>query len=111
MINWPVIIKHDDEDELIYISSATVWHNDEEMLLYIFTERDVLIDSRGQVFSLTDVQTSPERAQALAIATIDNINELVRAHAVICGECCVEKIHCQTLPQAMELIASLSTQN
>ena len=109
MIYWPAVIKHDGEDELIYISSATVWHNDEEMLLYVFTERDVLIDSHGQVFSLTDIQTCPESAIALATATIDNINELVRAHAVICGECCVEKIHCQTLSQAMKFIESLSS--
>ncbi|MEW6999100.1 DUF4144 family protein [Colwelliaceae bacterium BS250] len=108
MINWPAFIKHDGEDELIYISSATAWQNDEEMLLYVFTERDVLIDSHGQVFSLTDIQTSFESAIALATATVDNINELVRAHAVVCGECCVEKIYCQTLPQAMEFIESLS---
>jgi hypothetical protein len=108
MINWPAIIKHDGEDELIYISSATVWHDDEEMLLYVFTERDVLIDSIGQVFSLTAIQTSPDSAIALATATVDNISELVRAHAVVCGECCIEKIHCQTIPQAMAIIESLN---
>lgn len=108
MIQWPAIIKHDGEDELIYISSELSWQNDEEMLLYIFTDRDVLIDSSGQVFSLSDIQEHFNASPVLANATLDNIIELIQAHAAISATCCIEKIQTKTIGQAIELVSHLS---
>ncbi|MDG1732587.1 MAG: DUF4144 family protein [Thalassotalea sp.] len=108
MIHWPAIIKHDGEDELIYISSALSWQNDEEMLLYIFTDRDVLIDSSGQVFSLSAVQEQFDTSPVLANATLENIIELIQSHAAISATCCIEKIQPKSIGQAIELVSHLS---
>ncbi|OUS28161.1 hypothetical protein A9Q98_07885 [Thalassotalea sp. 42_200_T64] len=108
MITWPALIKHDGEDELIYIESQRQWLIDEEMLLYIFTERDVLIDASGKVYSLSVLQQNINAEQYLAIASVDNLLELVRAHAAISQQCCIEKIFCQTTAQAIELVKQLA---
>ncbi|TRX55125.1 DUF4144 family protein [Thalassomonas sp. M1454] len=108
MIHWPAIIKHDGEDELIYISSELDWQNDEEMLLYIFTDRDVLIDSNGQVFSLDEVQQHLNSSTVLATASLENVIELIQAHAAIAQACCIEKIQTKTIKQAIELVQQLS---
>lgn len=108
MITWPAFIKHDGEDELIYISSLTEWQNDEEMLLYIFSERDVLIDSVGKVYSLPMLQQNIDSDDFIAVASVDNILELVKAHAAVTGHCCIEKINCQTVSDAVELVKDLT---
>ncbi len=108
MIHWPTLLKHDGEDELIYIESAQAWADDEEMLLFIFTERDVLIDSQGQVFSLSDVQANSASCSPLATASVDNLLELVRSHAALQGECCISKIHCQSISECLAIVASLN---
>ena len=108
MITWPAFIKHDGEDELIYVSSLSEWQNDEEMLLYLFTERDVLIDASGKVFSLPLLQQNINSDEYLAIASVDNVLELVKAHAAVSEQCCIEKIQCQTTRQAVEFVKELS---
>ncbi len=108
MIYWPAIIKHDNEDELIFIANEQQWQTDEEMLLYLFTERDVLIDSKGAVYSLPDIQQSPETAKPLGHATVENMLELVREHAVITNHCCASKIHASSIEQAIALVSSMS---
>lgn len=108
MITWPVIIKHDGEDELIYVKSLSDWQADEEMLLYIFTERDVLIDSKGKVFSLPLLQKNIHSEDYLATCNLDNVIELLKAHAAIMGQCCVEKIQTNSIADAIELVASIN---
>lgn len=108
MISWPAVIKHDGEDELIYIDSLEVWQNDEEMLLYLFSERDVLIDSQGKVFSLPDVQQHLDDADILGQGTLENMLELARNHAALTGTCCVTKIHAKSYKDVMLLIKSLT---
>ncbi|WP_371374823.1 DUF4144 family protein [Thalassotalea aquiviva] len=107
MIHFPALVRHDNEDELIYIDSLQDWQNDEEMLLYIFTERDVLIDSTGQVFLLPDVQENLTTATPIANATVENITELVQAHVHILGHCCSEKIRFNTVSEAIAAIKDL----
>ena len=106
MITWPAIIKHDGEDELIYIKDKQQWQQDEEMLLYIFTDRDVLIDATGKVFSLPELQNNLDSDSYLAIANLENILELVQNHAQLSNQCCVAKIQTTTIQQAIELIAT-----
>lgn len=104
MITWPAIIKHDQEDELIYISSVLEWQSDEEMLLYIFTDRDVLIDQLGQVFLLTEVQKDMANANPIATATPDNVMELVKAHLALQQSCCLEKLPSLSIAEAFALL-------
>ncbi|NMP16103.1 DUF4144 family protein [Thalassotalea sp. Y01] len=107
MIHWPALIKHDGEDELIFIENRDAWRNDEEMLLYLFTESDVLVDSTGQIFSLPDLQNNLDSEQVLGQASLDNVIELVANHAVVCNICCAEKINAKNILEAVELVASM----
>lgn len=104
MITWPAIVKHDQEDELIYISSLTDWQADEEMLLYLFSDRDVLIDQTGKVYLLTDVQQSLQCVVEIATATPENVMELVKAHLALEQTCCIEKLPELSIAEAFELL-------
>ena len=47
MINWPVVIKFDGDDELAYVGSEEEWMCDAESHLYNHKGDDYLIDSSG----------------------------------------------------------------
>ena len=107
MITWPAFIKHDGEDELIFIKDQRQWLQDEEMLLYIFSERDVLIDAAGKVFILPEIQKDINSENYLAIANLENVLELIQQHAQLANQCCVSKIQTATIKQAIELLPSI----
>ncbi|WP_371187862.1 DUF4144 family protein [Thalassotalea maritima] len=107
MIAWPAVVKHDGEDELIYIVSEQDWLNDEEMLLYVFSDRDVLIDSHGHVFSLPAVQQNMASTEVLGTATLENMIELAQLHAAVNQQCCVGKIGAGNIAEVMQIIASM----
>ncbi|WP_068547264.1 DUF4144 family protein [Thalassotalea crassostreae] len=111
MIQWPAIIKHDGEDELIYIHSKKHWLEDEEMLLYIFSERDVLIDATGKVFPLKELQQDIEHSNYLVEASLDNIVELIQHHASIVGNCCSSKIQTENILAAIEMVRTIKQES
>lgn len=109
MINWPCIIKHADDAELIYVSDQTEWDNDADLHYFEYDESDYLIDSSGEIYSLTKrhithvVPESSGKSMALK-----DILGLVKAHAAQKGSCCVAKLYAPTITEAFKIVESLN---
>jgi len=52
-VNWPGIIKHSDDVELVYVSDQSEWDNDADLHYFEYIESDYLIDSSGNIYTLT----------------------------------------------------------
>ena len=108
VLNWPGIIKHAGDSELTYISDQVEWINDADHHHFEFDESDYLIDSTGKIFNLSvreDGYVRPEpsgRSMAL-----EEILDLIKAHAAQKGSCCIAKIYAPTIDEAFKIVASL----
>jgi hypothetical protein len=107
-VNWPGIVKHSDDAELIYVCDQAEWDNEDDLARFEYDDSDVLIDSTGQVFGLSrrengGVEPVP-RENTMSLAEILG---LVKAHAACKGSCCVAKIYAPTIVDAFEIVASL----
>ena len=106
---WPAIIKHQDEDELIYIHDQWEWNDIVSSAEYDFDDTDQLIDSNGNTFSITspehnsvDLRKSPETLH------LETILGLVKAHASQAGSCCVAKLYAPSIKDAFTIVKSLN---
>ena len=108
MLNWPCIIKHSDDPELVYVRSQSDWDGDADLHAFEYADSDFLVDSSGNVYTLTlrrDGHARPEptgRAMRLA-----EILGLVKAHAAHKGSCCVAKLYAPTITAAFGIVESM----
>jgi len=108
LLNWPGIIKHSDDAELVYVCDQAEWDNDADLQHSEYDESDVLIDSSGQVFGLSRRENGfvePEPRQDTM--SLQEILGLIKAHAACKGSCCVAKIYAPTIADAFRIVASL----
>ena len=112
MINWPVVIKFDGDDELAYVGSEDEWMRDAESHLYNHKGDDYLIDSGGQIFSLEHVQDGIINTESTCKQIpLQDFIRLVRIHASSSHRCCIEKINFRNIAEGISLIASMSDDN
>lgn len=109
MLNWPAIVKHSGDSELVYIRDQSQWDNDEDIHRFVYDESDVLIDVSGEVYGLTSrqgKQIHPEsRGESMSLQAILG---LIKAHAADTGACCVAKLYAPTLRDAFNMLDSLN---
>ena len=53
-MNWPCIIKHSDDAELVYVGDQSEWDNDADLHYFKYDESDCLIDFSGDIYTLTN---------------------------------------------------------
>lgn len=107
-MNWPVIIKHSDDAELVYVRDQAEWDNDADLRHLEYDESDVVIDSSGQLFALSRQENGfvePERREDSV--SLQEILGFIKAHAACKGSCCVAKIYAPTIADAFSIVASL----
>jgi hypothetical protein len=108
-VNWPAIVKHSDDAELIYVGDETEWNNDAELCSSEYDVTDYLIDVSGNIFTLTRIENKrviPEpNGNAIAL---HELLGLVKAHAAQKGSCCVAKLYAPTIGDAFGIVASLN---
>ena len=108
MVQWPAVIKNDDDDELIYIHSQQQWDNDTELHDFDYDDSDKLIDSSGKMYTLTiKVKHWVQPRDSGAKITLHDLLGLVKAHAAQKGSCCVAKLYAPTFSDAFKIIESL----
>lgn len=108
MVNWPAIIKHAGDAELVYIHDQTQWDNDSELHSATYDASDFLIDSQGNTFSLTHLNNQHIELQPRSEpVTLHDMLGLVKAHAAQKGSCCVAKLYAPTIRDALAIVASL----
>ena len=105
-IHWPAIIKHGDDPELTYISNQSVWERDAERSID-YDDSDLLIDARGNVFTLSDRDNDRAAPKATdKFMALEEILGLVKAHASQAGSCCVAKLYAASIADAFEIVSS-----
>ena len=106
---WPAIIKHQDEDELIYIHNQDEWQNIVTSAEYDFDDTDLLIDSAGKTFAIISPDNnSIDLKQRPEILLLETILGLVKAHASQAGSCCVAKLYAPSIKDAFIIVKSLN---
>jgi len=109
LINWPGIIKHSDDAELIYVSDQSEWDNDTDLHNFEYDESDYLIDVTGHIFGLTTGENNCVKPQFRDESMVlEDILGLVKAHASQKGSCCVAKLFAPTIVDAFKIVESLN---
>ena len=112
MIDWPVVIKFDGDDELTYVDSEEEWMRDAKSHLYNHEGDDYLIDSSGHIFSLERVQDGIINTESTCKQIpLQGFIRLVRIHASNSHRCCIEKINFRNIAEGISLVASMSDDN
>jgi len=109
VVNWPAIIKHSGDAELIYIRDETEWNNDADLHSAVYDEADYLIDSSGNLFTLITRKNNHVHPEPTgnSIALHDLLGH-IKAHAAQQGSCCVAKLYAPTISEAFKIVESLN---
>lgn len=108
-MNWPAIIKHSDDVELVYVSDQSEWDKDADLHCFEYDESDTLIDSSGNIYMLT--KGSNEAVNPVATGESISLIEflgLVKAYAAQNGSCCVSKLYAPTISDAFKIVESMN---
>jgi len=109
MVNWPAIIKHSGDPELIYVSNQNEWENDVDLHYFEYDETDFLLDSDGKIYTLKEKESfyiNPEPNGDSK--SLQDILGLVKAHAAQQGSCCVAKLYAPSIVGALKIVESLN---
>lgn len=109
MINWPCIIKFDNDPELLFFDNQAQWEADTNFHHGKFDESDYLIDASGCVYSLahpTQDKVFPKLTNKTK--THDEILGLVKNHAAHLDSCCVSKLYTSSIKDAYYLVKSIN---
>ena len=108
-LKWPCILKHSDDAELVFVNDQAEWDNDADLYRFEYDESDCLIDSSGNVHTLTNRINQHVRPEASGKSmSLEDILGLIKAHAALQGSCCVAKLYAPTISDAFEIVASLN---
>jgi hypothetical protein len=107
-IAWPAIIKYAGQAELAYVKDQTEWDADEHLHGFGYEKTDVLIDSNGEIYTLSHVMNGSVRPKpAGEVVLLEEVIEMVRAHAAQMGACCVSKFYASSIYEAVCAVSIL----
>jgi len=107
-VTWPAVVCIEGDDELVYIGSAQQWAGALDLLDRRCTRGDYLVDSDGRKFGLV----TGDDGQPLPVflgeeVSLQSFTGLLRAHAAVAGQCCIEKIVTASVADGIALVKSL----
>lgn len=104
-IDWPAIIRYAGQAELAFVADQAAWNSDPDLHGARYEPDDVLIDSGGAIHSLPSfAQGLPQPVSTGRQAALEEVIELVRAHAAQAGACCVAKFHAASIREAVRAV-------
>lgn len=107
-ITWPAIIKYSGQAELAYVKDQAEWDADVHLHGFRYEKADVLIDSVGEIYALPNAVNGSVRPESTReFARLDEVIEMVRAHAAQMGSCCVSKFYASTIHDAVCAVSIL----
>ena len=108
LITWPAIIKYAGEAELAYVKDQAAWEADAHLHGFRYEKADMLIDVCGEIYSLSNVANGSVRPEPTGKFTqLEEVIELVRAHAAQQGSCCVAKFYAASIREAIGAVSTL----
>lgn len=113
MVVWPAVLKYRGEHELTFILNQSAWNLDADLHFFGYDPEDILIDSEGSMFSLTNQNcnliTSEQSAQKSAQKIdLESVLDLIKAHESQLGACCASKLSFQSIAEAIMVIGGES---
>jgi hypothetical protein len=109
MVAWPAVLKYRGEHELTFILDQSAWNLDAELHLFGYDPEDILIDSEGSIFSLTNQNNnfiiSEQSEQKI---DLESVLDLIKAHESQLGACCASKLSFQSIAEAIMVIGDES---
>jgi hypothetical protein len=125
MVAWPAVLKYRGEHELTFILDQSAWNLDAELHFFGYDPEDILIDSEGSIFSLTNQnnnfitseqseqkseQKSERKSEQKSAQKIDleSVLDLIKAHESQLGACCASKLSFQSIAEAIMVIGDES---
>ena len=109
IIRWPAVIKYTNDAELLFINSQDEWANDIAQPTTAFEPSDYLLDSTGNVFSLTiGLNHTVLTRFSNKTMSLDEVLGIVKAHAAQAGSCCVAKLYAPSIEEAFKMVKALS---
>lgn len=109
LVNWPGIIKHSHDAELIFVRDQSGWETDADIHAFEYDRSDCLIDATGNIYTLTCRNNKQVIPQASGDSMpLEKILGLVKAHAAQQNACCVAKIYAPTIQDAFKIIEALN---
>lgn len=99
LVRWPAVIKLHGDDALIFIADWPHFVLDTDLQTMHFQPQDMLIDSAGSVFKLS--QSRPLKImQSATMLSLEEVILLLRAHLANDGTCCVSKFYASSIAAA-----------
>jgi hypothetical protein len=104
---WPVIIKHEGDDELSYVESEAAWLADTSLSASPCEAGDFMVDTNGLVFEL---RYNAERHRVEPVDTgsklpLERFSNLVQLHLAVLAQCCISKLAFSSYQQGLEMVA------
>ena len=101
-IVWPAIIKYAGQAELAYVQDQAQWDADAHLHGSRYEKTDVLIDSNGEIYMLSNAVNGSVRPESTGKFTeLEEVIEMVRAHASQMGSCCISKFSALSIREAV----------
>lgn len=107
MVKWPCVIKHVDDDELVYLEDLSAWENDKDLQAFEYDETDFLVDASGVVYGIEGEGSSFTLECRDRSMELNDVLGLVKAHAASKGSCCVAKLYAPTILDAFMIVKSM----
>lgn len=104
-VEWPVVIQYQGQHELTYVESESVWRGDADLHFFAYESGDVVIDSRGAVYDIS--QSTHSTHQWIATGehlTKAQVTTLVQHHLSHAGQCCVSKFSVSSIAEAIAVV-------
>jgi len=104
MIQYPVILKLSGQDELLLAETPACFIQHYQLQRPYLLPDDLLIDSKGQAFSLQAFSLEGPPAQAVKAFSLQELTALVQAHFFASAQTCVTKIQAADISTLFNLL-------
>ena len=109
LINWPAVIKHSGDAELVYINDQAQWDDEFDANNLDPDDSDYLIDCSGNTFSLIKSASGRVELQLRGeTRSLEDLLGLIKAHASQTGSCCVAKLYAPSFVDAFKMLKSIN---
>jgi hypothetical protein len=105
MVVWPAVLKYRGDHELTFVLDQSVWNSDTDLHFFGYDSDDILIDSEGSIFALSNRNSHViTLEQSERKIELESMLELIKAHESQLGACCASKLSFQSIAQAIMVI-------
>ncbi|MGS0689782.1 DUF4144 family protein [Shewanella sp. 0m-8] len=107
-LNWPILLKQKQQDELFYLDSIDDYAEQTSMLAELHNA--IFIDSDGKSYQLDKSHHTPCLHLCSPQIDFETLIQWTRLHASQAGHCCTSKLSAKDIRSLFEIIAFIEHQ-